>query len=159
MKKQNEFKAGDLVYYPSRGTEIYELQESNHLDFPLEIKHGQIWVFFRSNGRVNSMNYMTQLVHATEENCELLSKLYGVEFEKPRPTPKQVIKHLLKTHKYVACYTSDFDETPSPDSVKNFITHIHDGVALPFVDAELDEWRYAIPFDIKTGEVITEIEE
>lgn len=157
MIKQTTFKAGDLVYYPSRGTEIYKLQESNRLDFPLEIKHGPIWMFFRSNGRINSMNYMTQLFHATEENCYLLSKLYGIGFEKPRT--RQVVEHLLKTHKYVACYTSDFDETPSPDSVKNFITHIHDSATLPFVDDECNMWRYAVPFDIKTGEVITEIEE
>lgn len=159
MIKQITFKAGDKVYYPNRGTEIYKLQESNRLDFPLEIKNGSTWTIFRSNGRANSVSDMTQIFHATEDNCHLLSKLYGIEFEKPRPTPKQVIKHLLRTHEYVACYTSDSNETPSPDSVKNFITHIHDSATLPFVDAELDEWRYAIPFDIKTGEVITEIEE
>lgn len=157
MIKQTTFKAGDLVYYPSCGTEIYKLQESNHLNFPLEIKHGQIWVLFRSDGKANSLSDMIQLFHATEENCYLLSKLYGIGFEKPRT--RQVVEHLLKTHKYVACYTSDFDETPSPDSVKNFITHIHDSATLPFVDDECNMWRYAVPFDIKTGEVITEIEE
>lgn len=159
MIKQTTFKAGDLVYYPNRGTEIYELQESNSLDFLLEIKNSSTWTIFHSNGKTNGLSDMIQLFHATEENCELLSKLYGIEFEKPRPTPKQVIKHLLRTHEYVACYTSDSNETPSPDDVKKFITHIHNGATLPFVDAELDEWRYAIPFDIKTGEVITEIEE
>lgn len=151
------FKAGDLVYYPSRGTEIYKLQESNRLDFPLEIKQGTTWTIFRSDGKANSLSDMIQLFHATEENCYLLSKLYGIGFEKPRT--RQVVEHLLKTHKYVACYTSDFDETPSPDSVKNFITHIHDSATLPFVDDECNMWRYAVPFDIKTGEVITEIEE
>lgn len=39
MIKQTTFKAGDLVYYPNRGTKIYELQESNSLDFLLEIKN------------------------------------------------------------------------------------------------------------------------
>lgn len=159
MIKQTTFKAGDLVYYPNRGTKIYELQESNSLDFLLEIKNSSTWTLFRSNGKANSLKDITQIFHATEDNCYLLSKLYGIEFEKPRPTPKQVIKHLLRTHEYVACYTSDSNETPSPDDVKKFITHIHNGATLPFVDAELDEWRYAIPFDIKTGEVITEIEE
>ncbi|OAV36049.1 hypothetical protein AO364_1217 [Moraxella catarrhalis] len=154
---QTTFKAGDLVYYPSRGIEIYKLQESNRLDFPLEIKQGTTWTIFRSDGKANSLSDMIQLFHATEENCYLLSKLYGIGFEKPRT--RQVVEHLLKTHKYVACYTSDFDETPSPDSVKNFITHIHDSATLPFVDDECNMWRYAVPFDIKTGEVITEIEE
>lgn len=154
---QTTFKAGDLAYYPNRGTEIYKLQESNRLDFPLEIKNGSTWTIFRSNGRANSTSNMVQLFHATEENCYLLSKLYGIEFEKPRA--RQVVEHLLKTHKYVACYTSDFDETPSPDSVKNFITHIHDSATLPFVYDECNMWRYAVPFDVKTGEVITEIEE
>lgn len=154
---QTTFKAGDLVYYPSRGIEIYKLQESNRLDFPLKIKQGTTWTIFRSDGKANSLSDMIQLFHATEENCYLLSKLYGIGFEKPRT--RQVVEHLLKTHKYVACYTSDFDETPSPDSVKNFITHIHDSATLPFVDDECNMWRYAVPFDIKTGEVITEIEE
>lgn len=157
MIKQTTFKAGDLVYYPNRGTKIYELQESNSLDFLLEIKNSSTWTLFRSNGKANSLKDITQIFHATEDNCYLLSKLYGIEFEKPRT--RQVVEHLLKTHKYVACYTSDSNETPSPDSVKNFITHIRDGVALPFVDDECNMWRYAVPFDIKTGKVITEIEE
>ncbi|AKI28066.1 hypothetical protein [Moraxella phage Mcat24] len=157
MIKQTTFKAGDLVYYPNRGTKIYELQESNSLDFLLEIKNSSTWTLFRSNGKANSLKDITQIFHATEDNCYLLSKLYGIEFEKPRT--RQVVEHLLRTHEYVACYTSDSNETPSPDDVKKFITHIHNGATLPFVDAELDEWRYAIPFDIKTGEVITEIEE
>lgn len=152
---QTTFKAGDLVYYPSRGNEIYKLQESNILGLPLEIKQGATCTIFRSNGNT-CMSDMTQIFHATEENCYLLSKLYGIGFEKPRT--RQVVEHLLKTHKYVACYTSDFDETPSPDSVKNFITHIHDSATLPFVDDECNMWRYAVPFDIKTGEVITEID-
>lgn len=151
------FKAGDLVYYPSCGTEIYKLQESNHLNFPLEIKNGSTWVLFRNIGKANSLSDMTQIFHATEDNYHLLSRLYGVEFEKPRT--RQVVEHLLKTHKYVACYTSDSNEMPSPDSVKTFITHIHDSATLPFVDDECNMWRYAVPFDIKTGEVITEIEE
>lgn len=151
------FKAGDLVYYPSCGTEIYKLQESNHLNFPLEIKNGSTWVLFRSIGKANSLSDMTQIFHATEDNWHLLSRLYGVEFEKLRT--RQVVEHLLKTHKYVACYTSDSNEMPSPDSVKTFITHIHDSATLPFVDDECNRWRYAVPFDIKTGEVITEIEE
>lgn len=157
MIKQTTFKAGDLFYYPNRGTKIYELQESNSLDFLLEIKNSSTWTLFRSNGKANSLKDITQIFHATEDNCYLLSKLYGIEFEKPRT--RQVVEHLLKTHKYVACYTSDSNETPSPDSVKNFITHIRDGVALPFVDDECNMWRYAVPFDIKTGKVITEIEE
>lgn len=154
---QTTFNAGDLVYYPNRGTEIYKIQESNILGFPLEIKQGTTCALFRSDGKANRLGYMTQLFHATENNCHLLSKLYGIEFEKPRT--RQVIERLLKTHKYVACYTSDVDETPSPDSVKNFITHIHNGATLPFVDDECNMWRFAVPFDIKTGEVITEIEE
>ena len=154
---QTTFKAGDLVYYPNRGTEIYKLQESNRLDWPLEIQNDQIWSVFRSNGQANGLSDMTQIFHATEDNCYLLSKLYDREFEKPRP--RQVIEHLLKTHKYVACYTSDVNEMPSPVSVKNFITHIRDRSDLPFEDAGGDGWRYAVPFDIKTGEVITEIEE
>ncbi|AKI28007.1 hypothetical protein [Moraxella catarrhalis] len=157
MIKQTTFKAGDLVYYPNRGTEIYKLQESNILGFPLEIKQGTTCTLFCSDGKANPFGDMTQLFHATENNCHLLSKLYGIEFEKPRT--RQVVEHLLKTHEYVACYTSDSNETPSPDDVKKFITHIHNGATLPFVDDECNMWRYAIPFDIKTGEVITEIEE
>lgn len=159
MIKQTTFKAGDLVYYPNHGTKIYKLQESNRLDFPLEIKNGSTWTIFHSNGKTNGLSDMTQIFHATEDNCCLLSKLYDLEFEKPRPTPKQVIKHLLRTHEYVACYTSDSNETPSPDSIKNFITHVHDGSILLFIDDERNAWRFAVPFDIKTGEVITEIEE
>lgn len=66
MIKQTTFKAGNLVYYPNRGTEIYKLQESNRFDFPLEIKQGTTWTIFRSDGKANSLSDMIQLFHATE---------------------------------------------------------------------------------------------
>lgn len=101
---QTTFKAGDLVYYPNHGTEIYKLQESNRLDFPLEIKNGSTWTIFRSNGKANSLSDMTQIFHATEDNCHLLSRLYGVEFEKPRPTPAAIVKKMLNDgYTYVIC--------------------------------------------------------
>lgn len=157
MIKQTTFKAGDLVYYPSRGTEIYKLQESNRLDFPLEIKHGPIWMFFRSNGRINSMNYMTQLVHATEENRELLSRLYGMEFESTKPTPYKIIKHLLTKQKLVVCAVSDENEESARESkIYGIVCFAKDG---EFIDAAGYDWKYAIPIDLVTGKEITEIEE
>ena len=67
MIKQTTFKAGDLVYYPNRGTKIYELQESNSLDFLLEIKNSSTWTIFHSNGKANSLKDITQIFHATED--------------------------------------------------------------------------------------------
>ena len=61
MIKQTTFKAGDLVYYPNRGTKIYELQESNSLDFLLEIKNSSTWTIFHSNGKTNGLSDMIQL--------------------------------------------------------------------------------------------------
>ncbi|EGE11173.1 hypothetical protein ABZS47_04765 [Moraxella catarrhalis] len=159
MIKQTTFKAGDKVYYPLMSDKILTVKRHGKNTIYVDIElFGPI--VLGPNGKRADIHVTESLFHATQLNYELLTNLYPhIQFEEPKPTPKQVIKHLLRTHKYVACYTSDFDETPSPDSVKNFITHIRDGVALPFVDDECNMWRYAVPFDIKTGKVITEIEE
>ncbi|MCG6835462.1 hypothetical protein [Moraxella catarrhalis] len=159
MIKQTTFKAGDKVYYPLMSDKILTVKRHGKNTIYVDIElFGPI--VLGPNGKRADIHVTESLFHATQLNYELLTNLYPhIQFEEPKPTPKQVIKHLLRTHEYVACYTSDSNETPSPDDVKKFITHIHNGATLPFVDAELDEWRYAIPFDIKTGEVITEIEE
>lgn len=153
---QTTFKAGDLVYYPSRGIEIYKLQESNILGFPLEIKQGTICTIFRSNGNA-CMSDMTQIFHATEENRELLSRLYGMEFESTKPTPYKIIKHLLTKQKLVVCAVSDENEESARESkIYDIVCFAKDG---EFIDTAGYSWKYAIPIDLVTGKEITEIEE
>lgn len=147
-----EFKAGDKVYYPNCGTEIYELQQGSSSDFPLEIK--DIWQIFRRNGSTR-MSDMTQFFHATEENCELLSKLYGVEFEKPelKPTPSAVVKKMLNAGcAYVIC------NILLPNKVVKDIIRGHEGIA--FI-GESDNYYYdeIVPLDSYTGKVIVDYRE
>lgn len=158
MIKQTTFKAGDKVYYPNRGTEIYKLEESNSLDFPLEIKNSSAWTIFRSNGRANSASNMVQLFHATEDNCYLLSKLYGIEFEKPKPTPtpRQVIEHRLARASFAPCLVGDgygWDAMALIVRVKDG----NDG-AIEYIDGVGNKWYDAQLID-DSGCEIWEIEE
>ncbi|OAU97548.1 hypothetical protein AO384_0584 [Moraxella catarrhalis] len=101
---------------------------------------------------------MVQLFHATDENCELLSKLYGEEFEKPKPapTPRQVIENKLQTAKFATCLVGDryhWDAMALIVCVKDD----KDG-NVQYIDGVGNVWHGAQLIDDNENE-ITEIEE
>lgn len=89
----NEFKAGDLVYYPSYSSKIYKLKENQHKysKFPLVIKEqvgvGAIQRFTVAGDEdFHTGVPMPSIFHATLETKKLLDQLYGIEFEEPSKT-------------------------------------------------------------------------
>lgn len=88
----NEFKAGDLVYYPSYSKKIYKLKENpdKGWDYPLVIKEqgsaSPMQSFTVVGGDRYLFNNVPVIFHATIENKELLDRLYGIEFEEPSKT-------------------------------------------------------------------------
>lgn len=160
----NKFKAGDLVYYPTMGTQVFQLDACRGRDcLPICIRFdGDEGAFeaFTSTGFVYLTDQLPKIFHATEENHALLEKLYGKEFQKPptKPTSRDIIKAMLERgDKYVPCYVSRTYDPPNEGSYLDFIVCAHnDG---RFYNQLRSGWKYATPFDPKTGEPITEIPE
>lgn len=155
------FKADDLVYYPTMGTQVFQLDACRGLDcLPLCIRFDGdegVFVAFTSTGLVHSTDQLPKIFHATEENHALLEKLYGKEFQKPptKPTSREIIKAMLERgDKCVPCYVSDVFDNPF---------HIHEWAFIHtvaysrFLANNKESYKYATPFDPKTGEPITEM--
>ena len=93
---------------------------------------------------------------ATQENYEMLCKIYPhIEFEKPPVALKgsNLCRAMLdKGWKYVPCYVSDVSEKDAEECQC-------DEIVISFRDDEFianDYWQYAVPFDLRTGEPLTE---
>lgn len=163
-----EFKAGDLVYYPDKGTQVFQLEPYSGLGpFPVCICFDDgddddepVVESFTSDGYLLSGHETPKIFHVTEENHALLEKLYGKEFQKPptKPTSRDIIQVLLNSgQKYVPCYVSSGIVAPNGGSYLDFIVCVHnDG---RFYNQLGGGWKYATPFDPKTGQPITEMPE
>ena len=158
-----EFKADDLVYYPTMGTQVFQLDACRGRDcLPICIRFdGDEGDFesFTSTGFVHSTDQLPKIFHATEENHALLEKLYGKEFQKPptKPTSRDIIKAMLERgDKCVPCYVSDVFDNPF---------HIHEWTFIctvaysRFLANNKESYKYATPFDPRTGQPITEMPE
>ena len=142
-----EFKAGDLVYFPALNTSVNKLSSTSDV-------HGYSLTIggfdtFTHEGKLRDRDISQMIFHATEENCELLSKLYGVQFEKPKKVLKgsDLTRKLLADGKWVICKVSDLCEQHAPENgylviVKNFDTE--DQV----FETAGNRWSYAVPYAV-----------
>lgn len=82
-----EFKVGDKVYFPLKTTEVCTLVEFNSIRYSLAItlNTGSRLATCTPSGERYEGDGISGIFHATQENKELLEKLYGVEFETPPP--------------------------------------------------------------------------
>lgn len=84
MNQRNKpFKVGDKVYYPNFSNNIYELKANSQKDYPVKI----VGVFdrtFTKDGKESRQDNVPAIFHATKENCNKLSELYGIQFEEPK---------------------------------------------------------------------------
>ncbi|EOH1988377.1 hypothetical protein ACLWP4_001209 [Campylobacter jejuni] len=137
-----KFKVGDKVYYGS------EPDVLTILEFDVDgWARMDSWAGFVDSSR---------LCKATPENYEMLCKLYPhIEFEQPpKPlTGNDLCRAMLdKGWKYVPCFVSDENEW---DAVSSCNT---DNI-ISYEDGEFwsnDSYKYAVPFDPKTGQHLTE---
>lgn len=154
MSKQF-FSEYDKVYCPSQGTKIFTLYSGGGTHpQPLMLYDGDIALgVFNANG-CNGEVDVPKLFHATPENKEKLEALYGVEFE-PLPTSRDIIKAMFKRgDKYVCCWVSDSAKCPSESNPFSLIKGIIEGGYIPMGGVV---WKYATPFDPRTGQPITEL--
>lgn len=151
-----KFKVGDLVYFPIQTHKVLKLIE-NHYESSKEcypfMFEGDKHTILTELGTFEYGDLLPPILHATQENYELLSKLYpNVTFEPPpkRKEPREIIKAMLESGwKYVACMVSDYKDD---SNYTDLITGVQDNHTYPF-GGDCD-WKYAIPFDPKTGKTI-----
>lgn len=152
------FKAGDKVYFPGVTDKVLTLSKNarDSKYYPLTAD-GYTFTF---DGNLVKDNRLPSIFHATPKNHALLEQLYGGEFEKPpvKPSSKEIIRAMLdRGDKYVCCWLSDNDETPDKSNVYELIEEVTSTGFRPY--RERYSWEYATPFDIRTGQPITEIPE
>lgn len=160
----SKFKVGDKVYCPVLGTKVYTLTESWTSAAPLLLSAGDDIGTVRINidGTMYSKEAAPSIFRATEENYELLSKLYPeVEFAKPPvpPTPAEVItKMLADGWTSVACLVSDHNKhlITSKSLTSNIISDVIPTAHDPYKATTGASWKYAQPIDVKTGKRIVD---
>lgn len=140
------FNAGQSVYYPQATNKVLVLKstEKSNSTRPLKVELGvysNLPLTFFSDGRHSEQSVSPVIFHATQENYELLSKLYpNVSFEPPpkRKEPREIIKAMLKSGwECVPCIFTNENGTKQIVIARRF-----------------DETNKAIPFDPKTGKTI-----
>lgn len=89
----NEFKAGDLVYSPTEGMQVYQVVWRDNVN-TYQIGVGT-QTFTKQGMCINSQNHPS-IFHATKENQALLESLYGVKFDDPPLSDKEKVIEALK---------------------------------------------------------------
>lgn len=160
MKNQIKFKVGDRVYCPSISPNVLEVlpvddwQMKKKTPIRLPTINDNIVLFLTELG-VDIYSKMPVIVHANQENYELLSKLHpNVEFEPPpkRKEPKEVIQAIINSnHKFIACINKSVDVEKHPlDGMGVFSAHTLKTIDYEKLIGEL------VPFDLETGRVIVD---
>ena len=153
-KQPHKFKEGDMVYLIgfdclkphkliSRGDDYFTMK------FKVEVDNG-VFETFTEDGKFLTGNATPSLVLATEENCLMLNKLLGVEYEPVKLTGSDLAKKLLKD-KPQTCYVSDnSDEHATSSSGIVLIMEYEDG---SFISKSGVGWKFAVPCN-QHGEVL-----
>ena len=93
----NTFKDGDKVYCPMFSTKVLTIQNYNSHYYSLAICEKGVSELFTQQGFLNRNIHIKGIIHATQQNKDLLEKLYGVEFEAVPPTTITVTFELPET--------------------------------------------------------------
>lgn len=154
------FQAGQKAYCPWLNVGRLVLLESNHADylFAETVKGKQ---YFNNDGTsVDVISHaQPELFHATQANYELLCKLMPwVNFEAPpKPlTGSDLARAMVgKGWKYMPCFVSnESDDFAQKTKLTDLIFALDGDRSKEFVGD--DVWKYAVPFDPRTGEPLTE---
>lgn len=153
-----EFKAGDLVYLPYYTTLIIEIKsDEDNEDYPFYVLEKKLPRRHLINelGCDCSESKIPLVVHATQENQKILNKLYNVEFEKPPLRGSELTKKLLESGwDCVPCWISNCsDEHAREYKCKDIVNFLKFD---KFYSSNATSHNFAVPFDPRTGEELTE---
>mgnify|MGYP003605190618 CR=1 FL=1 len=144
--KSPKFKEGDMVYLIgfdclkphkliSTGDDYFTMK------FKVEVVNG-FFETFTEDGKLRTGNATPRIVLATEENCQMLNKLLGVEYEPVKLTGSDLAKKLLKD-KPQTCYMSDIsDDVALSNKCIDLIAKFENG---DFINNSGVRWKFAIP--------------
>ena len=111
--KSPKFKEGDMVYLIGFGClKPRKLQTGFNNGLPMKFKvmvDDSNFETFTESGCYTTKDFEPRIVLATEENCKMLNKLLGVEYEPLKLTGSDLAKKLLKD-KPQTCYVSDISD-------------------------------------------------
>lgn len=153
------FKVGDKVYFPLKGNKIYTLKQSKNKTYPLMIEFvDDDSTTFTRNGIYYTDHENPSIFHATKRNKELLSKLFGTEFEEPASF---LDYHLSLGSKVLCLVAKKPNKLPNRiwklDSNSQFIDvivkHISDNEYLNDGGCII-KWEYVYPIEVtSTGQI------
>ena len=154
----NKFKIGDKVYYPTESNKVFTLEGTGcTVSYPLRCGPRT----FTKDGRYRVSDITPSLYHATPENKAKLEDFYGIPFEPApsKPTSKEIIQAMLaRGDMYVCCWVSDHEQEPDHRCVCYLISgYDGDEASFPYLLSRGGCWKYATPFNPRTGEEITEL--
>lgn len=141
-----KFKVGDLVYCPEVSHKILKIDTIEYDCIYFEVGEFGLKIFTNDDFLI----WENWIFHATQENYELLSKIYpNVTFEPPpkRKEPKEIIK---------AMFDDGWKHIPCKSQHNN---GLYAEVIIEYM-ANNGKWdgywgvEYTIPFDPKTGKTI-----
>ena len=153
----NKFKVGDKVYFPFESNKVLTVQENYDDDPDYLIKVDGF--LLNTDGKYTDRDPVPSVVPATPEKHALLEALFEVKFEKPpvKQTSREIIQAMLaRGDKSVPCWVSNAHKHPVYVNKWVFICRVGDDY---YLDEAGTKWRYATPFDIRTGLAITEVPE
>lgn len=140
MNKET-FKAGDEVYCPAMGEDIFVLDiDSYHRassEYPLSLRDST----FTTEGLRHTTDKVPYIFHATPENKDLLEALYKCEFESPKLKGSDLTRKLLSEGKHVLCWLNDRSDEECFSAI-GIISRLKNG---KFVSQTGNYWKYAVP--------------
>ena len=158
-------KHDDLVYYPVASNspirvdeyDTYTLGRAYPINIPLREKGEHS---FTREGKTYTCDKNPTIFPATQEWYEKLVRVYP-NLETPPPPKKSsmdVIKAMLDDGYYrIPCYVSVINEEPNDAMCIDLIFDIDDsGSSSTPCRCVGGKWKYARPFDVKTGRVIVD---
>ena len=151
--KSPKFKEGDMVYLI--GFDCLKpckllATSCEHLNGWLKVEKGDSFRMFTENGYSSVDDITPSIVLATEENCKMLNKLLGVEYEPVKLKGSDLAKKLLRD-KPQTCYMSDIsDDVALSNKCIDLIAKFENG---GFITMSGVRWKFAIPCN-QHGEVL-----